>query len=354
MMKKNLLGLFSLVLVSPFLGGNALSTGDLPKAGNFQAVLFATPQGVDKNYSFSLTYLPKNYSAKTSFLVTAHAMTQDSHGLPFLNSKILYSAPVKGLQDKDSLTIECFFPGKEKFLVDSPNANTLDIQAIPDPAYAPINVSVKINFVHPMAWKLPSSAPLARPYPTEWRESFDGSPGNYPYTIFHEGFLAQFDNPSRGVLPLKNMKLRNRFCDGSYLFFEASAITLKIKNHLSDFQVGEKKHDEKTEWFEIPLSFIPENNGSWGHLVLKDEVSVSMDERIMKKASQKGPHDFLTKNFYLPPVKNGEPKTYDFSILFANCGNQNLDSIEYDFSVFKSLNFLGSQTVSEWCVKEVD
>jgi len=340
-------------LVSPFLGSNALSAGDLPKAGNFRAILFSTLAKVDEDYSFSLTYVPKYYSANTSFLVTADAMAQGSNGHPTLHSKTLYTATVKGLQGKDSLTIECLIPGKDKFFIDEPNANTLNIQATPDLAYSPINVSAKINFIHPLAWKLPSASPLTRPCSTEWQENFDGNPGHFPYTIFHEGFLAQFDDPVRGILPLKAMKLRDMFCDESFLFFKASAITLKIKNHLSDFQVGEKKHDEKTEWLELPLSLVPEGSGSWSHLALKDEVSASMDERIMKKAGQRGPNDFLTKNFYLPPAQNGQPKTYDFSIFFANCGNQNLDSVQYDFAVFKSINFLGSQTVSEWCVKEV-
>lgn len=150
------------------------------------------------------------------------------------------------------------------------------------------------------------------------------------------------------------MRIQNRFCDGNYQLFTSSSVILKIKNNISDFSIGEKKRDEKTEWLEIPLSLVPEGTDEWSFLSLKDEVAISMDERIMKKAALKGPRDFLSKNLYLPPVKYGKPKTYDCSIIFKDCGNQKKDTIAYDFSIYKSKNYMGSANVSEWCVEETN
>jgi hypothetical protein len=322
-------------------------------AGRFTPLFFQPLRDQSHYYSFDLRYGATLPSSLTTFRVRAVSSYYDPVAGPVKREKILYDSYFRDLASGDSLTIQCAMKPSDWVFSDRENANRFIISALPDAAYKAVTVEVPVNPLTPQSWVLPSSLPLARSYPTEWKETFDGKPGNLPFAILHEGFAASFEDPFRGLLPLRQLRLRNRFCDGSYLPFTAKEAKLYVLNHIDDFSVGAETLLNGAPVRSLSLDLIAEE-ASWSHLALSEPVAVSLDERTMKPRSQKGPRDFLSTEFYLPPVKSGEPKTFSFLIVFSQCGDENLDSIAYAFSVLKTRNHIGSKGVSDWHVEETE
>lgn len=177
------------------------------------------------------------------------------------------------------------------------------------------------------------------------------------YRMFYDGFQSRYENPSLNRVPLGDWIFHGQNLSQVETTPFAISCYLRLNEREADFDgYGEEKYEAGSPYRLIPLTLetYRENNVTYSHLLLKDVVAISKDGRRVKKASEAGANDLLTRNVYLPPLSTGESAVnYDFHLVLEGCGEYHFDTIEATIPITKTHNLVGACSNSDWCVEEI-
>jgi hypothetical protein len=165
----------------------------------------------------------------------------------------------------------------------------------------------------------------------------------------HSGFLAEYENPRGGRMPLETLQIR-RINSNSDGFFHYKKATLILKDHCEDFVIGEHIGIfYKTVRF--PLSFSKNGYNDYFSCSLRDSYALDPANRAMRNAEERKSGDRLVSKLYFPVRKGGSPRTYSFSIEIEGAGDEfSTARIVYSFKVLLTKNFVGGCLGSDYCV----
>lgn len=205
--------------------------------------------------------------------------------------------------------------------------------------------------LHPHTWNpLKEPSPLSRNYLTANTYRFPESSGVQPYLLKHTGFAAEYESDDTNTVPLRKMGLAGFNHEGEQILpLNCAWSYLRLKNHLNDYAIGMPGYDQTSTWKDFAVTFVQENG--YARIRLAEKFVVSIDGRYMKNYAERGANDVVTTSLYLPPLKAGESKIYEFTLHLEGLGECGYDSLECDFSVHKDHNPFGSSYTSDFALE---
>jgi len=212
--------------------------------------------------------------------------------------------------------------------------------------------SFSLSVFHPKDWALEGDGSIARP-------PVYGSFIRYPETIHNVAWVTEFqncantlENPVQNILPLAKARIRSCDYEGLPRRFAFTKATLRLLADEGDYTIGESHFDATSRWRDFPLMLGPAaDRSAFASFALAEDYAVSIDGRVMKKASEKTERDVLTRSLYLPPVKTGKLKTFAFSLLIEGAGEFGWDDFHWTISVEKDKNYFGTISNSDYGVE---
>ena len=174
-----------------------------------------------------------------------------------------------------------------------------------------------------------------------------------PYRIYSTNLPLEEVDPLDGIFPLGMSRLHQTDPYGNKKPVLSQKGYLIIKTEADSFEAGESYYFENRRCVRFPIVLKQNGNKKESIIASTGRYAVSKDGRRFVDYGERQNGDLATSSIFFPPVKTGENRKYECVYLFENSGEALVDTLRYDFVVWRTKNEFGSCSSSAYCLEEI-